>query len=296
MKCRYATTVGRKNPNKIPVHRRCGKCMPCLITHSQIWTGRILMESKTHKQSAFITLTYAEEHLPPGGHLEIKHLQTFFKELRKYVAPRTLRYLAVGEYGTEKGRPHFHAVIFGIGSEELISILPIVWRKGSVEPNRFKPFGDLTTKNARYIARYCTKKTHSDKLNGRPKEFQVQSRSPAIGDSYIQQIAQVWKGSGLVPAHILNKEPETLQEYISGIRGTYTKFQTGTIRIDGKKYLTSPRFNVIILKALGAEEKQIQFESEIANYRMDADPLTLEQCKESDIIAHRQMSRVTHSL
>ncbi len=270
--------------------------MPCLITRSQIWTGRILMEQRMHKQSAFITLTYADDHLPPGGHLSVKHMQTFIKELRTYLYPRTIRHLSVGEYGTLKSRPHYHAVLFGIGSEELISILPKLWRKGSSEPNRFKPFGDLTVKNARYIARYCTKKTHSTKLNGRPKEFQTQSRSPAIGDSYIKEIASVWKGSGLVPAHILNKVPSTLSEYISGIRGTYTKFQTNTIRIDGKKYPTSPRFNQIILEALGAEEKQIKFESEIANYRMDAEPITLEECKDSEIMANRQMKRVNYSL
>ncbi len=270
--------------------------MPCLITRSQIWTGRILMEGKMHEKSAFITLTYAEEFLPAGGNLEIRHLQNFLRVLRRYITPRTLRYLSVGEYGTEKGRPHYHAILFGIGSEELISILPKLWKKGSVEPNRFKPYGDLTVKNARYIARYCTKKTHSTKLNGRPKEFQTQSRNPAIGDSFIEEIALVWKGSGLVPRHILNKVPSTLSEYISGIRGTYTKFQSNTIRIGGKKYPTSPRFNEIILKALGAEEKQIKYEREIANYRMDAEPIEIQELKDSMIIAERQMSRVKHSL
>ncbi len=249
-----------------------------------------------HQQSAFITLTYSEDHLPKDGNLSVHHLQQFIKDLRKRIYPRKIRHLSVGEYGTLKGRPHYHAVLFGIGSEELIHILPTVWKKGSVEPNRFKPFGDLTVKNARYIARYCTKKTHSTKLNGRPKEFQTQSRNPAIGDSYIAEIARIWKGSGLVPEHILQKGPSNLNEYISGIRGTYTKYQTNTIRIGGKKYPTSTRFNEIILKALGAEEKQTKFESELANYRMDAEPLTLEDCKESEIMANRQLSRVKYSL
>ncbi len=254
------------------------------------------MEGKMHRQSAFITLTYADEFLPPGGHLNVKHLQKFLKRLRKYITPRTIRHLSVGEYGTEKGRPHYHVILFGIGSEELISILPQLWKLGSSEPNRFKPFGDLTDKNARYIARYCTKKIHSKQLNGRPKEFQIQSRLPAIGDQFIRQVARIWRGSGLVPDHILKKVPSSLSEYISGIRGTYTKFQTNTIRINGKKYLTSPRFNQIILDELGAEPKIIEFERELANYRMDAEPLTIEDCKESEILANRQLSRVKHSL
>ncbi len=249
-----------------------------------------------HQQSAFVTLTYSEDHLPKDGHLSVHHAQQFIKDLRKKIYPRKIRHLTVGEYGSKKGRPHYHAVIFGIGSEELIRILPTVWIKGSVEPNKYKPFGDLTDKNARYIARYCTKKIHSTKLKGRQKEFQIQSRQPAIGDQFIRQVARIWKGSGLVPAHILRKVPSSLSEYISGIRGTYTKFQTNTIRINGKRYLTSPRFNQIILDELGAEEKIIEYERELTNYRMDAEPLTLEDCKESEIIANRQLSRARTSL
>ncbi len=254
------------------------------------------MEAKMHQQSAFVTLTYTENHLPEDGHLSVHHAQQFIKDLRKAIYPRKIRHLTVGEYGTKFGRPHYHAVIFGIGSEELIRILPTVWLKGSVEPNRFKPFGDLTAKNARYIARYCTKKIHSKKLEGRPKEFQIQSRSPAIGDQFIRQVARIWKGSGLVPDHILNQVPSSLSEYISGIRGTYTKFQTNTIRIDGKRYLTSPRFNQIVLDELGAEEKILEYERELTNYRMDAEPLTLEDCKESEILADRQIRQTRHSL
>ncbi len=254
------------------------------------------MEAKTHRQSAFVTLTYTDDQLPEGGHLSVHHAQQFIKDLRKKIYPRKIRHLTVGEYGTKKGRPHYHAVIFGIGSEELIHILPIAWQKGSVEPNRFKPFGDLNEKSARYIARYCTKKIHSTKLGGRPKEFQIQSRNPAIGDQFIRKVARIWKGSGLVPDHILKKVPSSLSEYISGIRGTYTKFQTNTIRINGKKYITSPRFNQIILDELGAEEKIIEYERVLTNYRMDAEPLTLEKCKESEIIADREMARAKHSL
>ncbi len=51
-----------------------------------------------------------------------------------------------------------------------------------------------------------------------------------------------------------------------------------------------------MLKALGAEEKQIKYESELANYRMDAEPIDIEVLKDSLIIAERQMSRVKHSL
>ncbi len=270
--------------------------MPCLIYRKQIWAGRVLMESKMHLKSTFITLTYSNDHLPDYGSLSKKDAQLFIKRLRKKVYPTLIRHIIIGEYGTKYGRPHLHAVIFGLGSEELINILPIVWKKGSVEPNRFKPFGDLTDKSARYIAGYVCKKIHSNKLNGRPKEFQLQSTQPAIGDSYIIKIADIWKGSGLIPDHILNKVPTSLLEYTSGIRGTYTRFQTNTIRIDGKKYPTSPRFNQIILKHLGAEEKQLNYERELAIHRIEEDPIEIQDLKDSDRKAHAYMKRATYSL
>ncbi len=51
-----------------------------------------------------------------------------------------------------------------------------------------------------------------------------------------------------------------------------------------------------MLKALGAEPKQIQYEAELANMRMDENPIDIQVLKDSLIIAERQMKRVTHSL
>ncbi len=270
--------------------------MPCLVNRRSTWTGRILMEAKTHRESAFITLTYTDDHLPKDSHLSRRDAQLFIKRLRRLIAPRKIRHIIVGEYGTLNQRPHLHAIIFGIGSEELIRILPIVWKLGSVEPNRFKPFGDLTVKNARYLAGYVTKKIHSKQLNGRPKEFQMQSRDPAIGDLFIKEVAKIWRGSGLIPNHLSRKEPSNLLMYISGIRGTYTKYQTNTIRIDGKKYPTSTRFNKLILEELGAEEKALEFERDLALIRLDQEPIEIEKLKESEILANRIMSKAQYKL
>ncbi len=270
--------------------------MPCLVTKRSVWTGRILMEAKLHKSSCFITLTYADKYLPAGGHLKKSDLQNFFKRLRRCIEPLKIRYFAVGEYGTKKSRPHYHGVIFGLDSEYLIRILPIVWKLGSSEPNSFKPFGDLTEKNARYCAGYVTKKMHSDARGSRPKEFQLSSREPAIGDLFVEKIANIWKGSGLIPDHILNQEPSNLQEYISNIRGTYSKFLSNTIRIGGKKYPTGTRFNEIILRRLGAEEKQVQFERQLALRRMEENPVDLQEIKDSEILATRIMKKASYKL
>lgn len=58
-----------------------------------------------------LNLTYDDDHLPLHGQLHKKHLQDFFKRLRK--AGFKFRYVASGEYGETNRRPHFHIALFG---------------------------------------------------------------------------------------------------------------------------------------------------------------------------------------
>ena len=52
----------------------------------------------------FFTLTYNDENLPTDRQLDKTHLQDFFRSLRKKW--KGIRYWAIGEYGSEKGRRH----------------------------------------------------------------------------------------------------------------------------------------------------------------------------------------------
>lgn len=94
----------------------CGRCYYCRIKRAKVWTHRIILESAQHKDNSFLTLTYSDEQLPAGGTLEPKHLQLFFKKLRKACEPSRIRFFAVGEYGSRTLRPHYHAALFGYPS------------------------------------------------------------------------------------------------------------------------------------------------------------------------------------
>ena len=65
-----------------------------------------------HAQSAFITLTYADEYLPSDGKLKYLDFQLFMKRLRKYCG-KEISFFMCGEYGEKTARPHYHACIFG---------------------------------------------------------------------------------------------------------------------------------------------------------------------------------------
>ena len=84
-----------------------------------------------HEKNCFITLTYDDENLPPGGTLVVQDYQAFVKRLRARISPQKLRYYFVGEYGDPKNteRPHYHAAIFGIGDEDG-DLIQDCWKKG----------------------------------------------------------------------------------------------------------------------------------------------------------------------
>lgn len=148
---------------------KCGQCMECRLAYSREWAIRITHEAQTHDHNCFLTLTYDDLNLPRYGQLVKRDLQLFFKRLRKNVGP--FRYVACGEYGEQKRRPHFHVALFGLdfsddrieygsgirGDKIYVSkTLALNWQQ-SVFPMGHT-IGSLTFESAAYIARYITKK------------------------------------------------------------------------------------------------------------------------------------------
>ena len=112
-----------------------------------------MLEALVHTKASFLTLTYDDENLPPGGQLVKRDLQLFIKRLRK--AYGALRYFAVGEYGDLSLRPHYHAALYGLDREEF-PLIERCWGKGRVSVD------DLTVQSAAYICGYVVKKLNKE--------------------------------------------------------------------------------------------------------------------------------------
>lgn len=178
----------------------CGQCQPCRINRRRLWTHRLMLEQMSHDHSSFITLTYADEHIPPENSLAPKELSDWLKRFRKSVYPVRVRFYACGEYGEENQRPHYHIAMFGYPScvygqttyrKERISCcencsrVHDTWSRGRIQ------CGTLTVESSQYVAGYVLKKmtSHDDpRLNGRYPEFQRQSIG--LGSGSIDQIAE----------------------------------------------------------------------------------------------------------
>lgn len=151
----------------------CGQCMPCRFNRRRVWTHRLMIEALVHPSASFVTLTYEE--VPDGGSLVPKDLQLWLKRFREVRGP--CRYYAVGEYGDQTERPHYHLALFG-HDRECTEDVSRTWGKGHVY------VGTLTFHSAQYIAGYVTKKlTKRDdpRLGGRYPEFARMSLRPGIG-------------------------------------------------------------------------------------------------------------------
>lgn len=153
--------------------------MPCRIGRRFVWATRIQLEAACHRSSMFVTLTYAPEHLPPGGSLSDSHWREFTKGIG-------YRYFGCGEYGDRTENPHYHAVLFGISYQEVVDLVATRWPYGFSLVKFFAP------EHAGYVAGYVVKKMTSkddSRLQGRSPEFARMSRRPAIGTAFLPVLA-----------------------------------------------------------------------------------------------------------
>lgn len=167
----------------------CGKCALCKKKKAHEWSMRCLHELSGFEQNVFITLTYDEQHIPEGQSLRKTDLQKFFKRLRKRLEERKIRYFACGEYGDQTQRPHYHAIIFGMGLQyEEQKIIQEAWPLGKVH------FGMAEPASIRYVAQYINKKFDGELEktyyfdNGRENQFKVSSLG--IGKNYVDKNAE----------------------------------------------------------------------------------------------------------
>jgi len=175
---------------------------------------RCVHEAQLHKNNLFLTLTYNDETCPKIT-LVKKHFVHFFKRLREHHFRQTgerkkLRYFMCGEYGEETGRPHYHALVFGLELPDLryhkqtktglrlytSGILENIWGKGHCL------IGSVAFESAAYVAGYVYKKQTGDKrktidiidihtgqIHRRQKEYGTMSRNPGLGREWLRRFA-----------------------------------------------------------------------------------------------------------
>jgi len=178
------------------------------MDRAKAWALRCVHEAEMHEQNCFVTLTYDNENLPVGGSIDKREVQLFMKRLRKCAEPFLVRFYACGEYGAERGRPHYHILLFGYDfpDKELLYVQPTKGRwaitgssykvfkselLGSLWTKGFCTLGEVTFESAGYCARYIGKKIGGDMAKehykGKEPEFCLMSRRPGIGSAWFDK-------------------------------------------------------------------------------------------------------------
>lgn len=225
---------------------------------------RLTLEATNHEYNSFVTLTYREPPVTQSGlpTLIPKDLKDWLKRLRvtcqRKISPEfRLRFYAAGEYGDARGRPHYHAILFGyrgcaygnsryrdgrtIDCCASCDLIRDTWKHGIIECQPMAP------EHAAYIVGYVMKKMtskHDVRLEGRHPEFARQSLKPGIGAHTVPGLAITAKSR--IESGVANDVPTA-------------------VRINGKISPLGRYLRQQIRKALGGDGKappEVLFEME----------------------------------
>jgi len=179
-------------PNRLDdgVEVACRECWQCRKRRVDDLVGRCIAESKYSTKTYAITLTYAQDAGVNAVTLVYKDVQDFLKRLRKKYK---CRYIVAGEYGSAKGRAHWHIIVF------FKDKVPDVQENKRVEwkywPHGFSYFQHPDWKGFEYVLKYVLK----DQASRSADAHLSMSKKPPLGAEYFNWLADEHVRQGLAP-------------------------------------------------------------------------------------------------
>lgn len=246
---------------------------------------RLLLESRLHNESCFLTLTYSEKNVPKSGSLIKRDYQLFLKRLRLAIHPTKCRYYLVGEYGGVSGRPHYHVVLFGYGCgvrpgllrfdgrvgsfTEQEEVLLQSWGKGNIH------VASVTEASLQYACKHLTKGLKNEVVDDgcpvRVPEFARMSLRPGIGGDAVDAFEEAFSSTaaGALALHVLGGDAPS------------------RVRIEGKtlpigRYLRSRLRDRLGLDECSAGESRKRLSLERAERNIVMGPVKLKQARAVD--------------
>jgi hypothetical protein len=233
----YYRTILGTDLIKVP----CGKCIACLRQKRNEWVFRLNSHMKDAQSAYFISLTYDDSHLPystlnvptlvkehlheflhnlvnEGQRLWQEHLkQQGLKWQERKKMRLSIRYFAVGEYGDDYDRPHYHVVLFDFPADRLgmVKAIEKLWKYEEIMPDVHYASARLLN----YITKYMLKEYDEDEQKFRQPPFRCMSKG--LGKNYVSRsrarqhiladnfLSNVGNAKYVLPRYIKTKLAET---------------------------------------------------------------------------------------
>jgi len=216
---RSLTDIDHFGEGRIVTHVNvpCGQCLYCKERRKTQWCFRMEQEAQEAITRYFVTLTYDPQHVPYDKYgnkvLVQADLTKFMKRLRKKHCKEyriecevhglsrkdKIKMFACGEYGSERGRPHYHLMIFNAAWRDIEE----AW---SIDG---KPLGTVDCRWAdgngasAYIMKYMDKHHGKKQDWKKPKEFTTQSEG--IGKVYVDKMKD-WHLKNLEVSYVVSPQ------------------------------------------------------------------------------------------
>ncbi|MER8365968.1 hypothetical protein [Mesorhizobium sp. M1378] len=224
----------------------CRNCSQCIGRAVDDWTGRCIAESKCAAAPFFVNLTYGPDEDGNKDHLRAALLT--YSDVQKYMKALRHsgfrpRYFAVGEYGSTKGRAHWHVLIFWQDNSDVIRernahnvAVRAKLKKGKVlrvpagpipphtpstrakqirfhEQHWDRGFSvweplNLTSEDTAAAVKYVCKYLNKD-LGGSERQAKCQmSKKPLLGAAWLHDRARAHVEQGLAPQDLFYEFPD----------------------------------------------------------------------------------------
>lgn len=180
----------------------CRYCWQCRKNRVNDLVGRCIAEQQTASATYAVTFTYAGD-TTSAATLVYADFQRFMKRLRR--AGYTVRYIAAGEYGSKKGRAHWHAILFFYGKAPRLVYDQAELRGDDVTldtrfnwphwPDGWVFFQQPDYGGLAYVLKYALK----DSEAALALSHLSMSKKPPLGHSYFMELAQRYVDQGLAP-------------------------------------------------------------------------------------------------
>ena len=188
------------NPSKIADvgFVACRECWQCRERKIDDWVGRNIAEGQTAKAAHVVTLTYGEDR-SAGGIDHIRAAVLTYSDVQKYlkylrVDGYPVRYFVVGEYGSKKGRAHWHIILYWQGAVPEHTLRENFMQKHW--PHGFSYWDKVSAEAIRYACKYVQKDFGDDTRQGFGP---MPSKKPPLGDAYFRDLAKRYIDAGLAP-------------------------------------------------------------------------------------------------